>query len=149
MDETEAVFPPFAVTPAAVEQIEALGGAVLIDVEAGGCCGSTYAFRVVEDPDAAVVESDRYGCPGAWLFVGTGVREVMPGATLDYSSRLKPPRFRVLRNPNTDDVCACRRSFGSPWPGPGQPGCRSYSPMPWDTEFDPPSRWKKQTGYGR
>lgn len=31
--------------------------------------------------------------------------------------------------------------------GPGQPGCRSYLPMPWDTESDPPLRWKRQTGY--
>jgi hypothetical protein len=72
---------------------------------------------------------------------------VLPGATLDYAGRLKPPRFRVLRNPNTTHVCACRRSFGEPWPGPRQPACRSYQPMPWDDHYDPPIAWKRQTGY--
>jgi hypothetical protein len=37
----ETVFPPFAVTEAAVAQIEAVGGVVRIDVADGGCCGRT------------------------------------------------------------------------------------------------------------
>lgn len=145
MDKT--TFPPFEVTGPAIQQIEALGGALLIDLVDGGCCGTAYAFNVVKDSDAVPTGTERFGCPGAWLFVSDAISDLMPGATLDYSSRLKPPRFRVLRNPNTPEVCPCRRSFGEPWPGPGQPTCRSYLPMPWDSDFDPPARWKRQTGY--
>jgi hypothetical protein len=49
-----------------------------------------------------------------------------------YGARLKPPRFRVLVNPNTPLRCPCRRSFGVEWPGREQPDCQSYVPMPWD-----------------
>lgn len=143
----ETTFPPFAVTPAAIAQIEALGGAVMIDAGEGGCCGSVYTYSVVEDPEREAVGAARYGCPGAWLFVSRRAKDVLPGATLDYAERLRPPRFRVVRNPNTPQVCACRRSFGDPWPGPGRPECCSYRPMPWDDEFEPPSAWKRQTNY--
>jgi len=147
VDNDVTVLPPFDVTRAAIDQLETLGGCVLIDVHDGGCCGSTYVFAAVA-PEALPADARRYGCPGAWLAVGPAAAEVLPGATLDYAARLKPPRFRVLRNPNTAHVCACRRSFGEPWPGPRQPGCRSYEPMPWDDEYDPPIAWKRQTGYG-
>lgn len=73
----------------------------------------------------------------------------MTGATLDYRTTFKPPRFRVLANPSTEHTCACRRSFGQPWPGPGQPTCRSYEPMPWDEEFEPPQDWVRRTGWRR
>lgn len=147
MDDDATVLPPFAVTRAAIDQLEILGGCVLIDVEDGGCCGSTYVFASVPT-DALPDGARRYGCPGAWLAVGPAAAAVLPGAVLDYATRLKPPRFRVLRNPNTADVCPCRRSFGGPWPGPRQPTCRSYQPMPWDDEYEPPIAWKRQTGYG-
>lgn len=141
------VLPPFTVTGNAIEQISTLGGAVRIDVEEGGCCGSTYVFEQWER-EAPVPDGDaRYGCPGAWLLVGPGAAAVLAGSTLDYGARLKPPRFRVLHNPNPAHVCACRRSFGRPWPGPGQPDCRSYQPMPWDDGFQPPTGWRRQTGY--
>ena len=147
MDDEPTTYPPFDVTRAAIDQIESLGGAVLIDVEPGGCCGRTDAFSQA-DPAAIPRAGDvRYGCPGAWLIVAATAAAVLPGATLDYSSRLKPPRFRVIANPNTAEVCACRRSFGAPWPGPGQPQCRSYHPMPWDEHYDPPPAWKRQTGW--
>lgn len=137
-DAGATVFPPFAVSRAAIEAIEALGGAVRVDLEDGGCCGTAYAFSLVDAEDEQVQGDARYGCPGAWLFVTEAVGEVLAGATLDYGARLRPPRFRVSRNPNTEHVCACRRSFGQPWPGPRQPACRSYLPMPWDEEFEPP-----------
>lgn len=140
----QALFPPFTVTRAAIEQLTALGGAVRIDIEDGGCCGTTYVFNQV-DPESA--SGTAYGCPGAWLIVSDTAASVLSGATLDYSERVKPPRFRIIGNPNTEHVCACRRSYGQPWPGPGQPTCRSYQPMPWDTTYDPPRQWKRRTGY--
>lgn len=65
-----------------------------------------------------------YGCPGAHLHVSPAAVEVLTGATLDYSDRTRPPRFRVT-GIGEEHVCPCRRSFGSPWPGRGQPTCRS------------------------
>ena len=120
----DLVLPPFTVTPAAIAQIADLGGAVLIDLENGGCCGTTYVFRALAEDEE--IDADRYGCQGAWLVVGEQAARVMPGATLDYGAKLRPPRFRVLKNPNTPDVCPCRRSFGQPWPGRGHSQCRSY-----------------------
>lgn len=147
MSDTTTTLPPFQVSRAAIDQIELLGGAVRIDVEDGGCCGSAYAFTQLPADYTRADDEAQFGCPGAWLIVGARATTVMTGATLDYSDRLKPPRFRVINNPNTDQICSCRRSFGRPWPGPGQPQCRSYLPMPWDNEYEPPTRWKRQTGY--
>ena len=125
----ETILPPFEVTRAAVEQIEAVGGAVRVDVEDGGCCGLTYSFTL-----AAPSHSDRYfGCPGAVLGVSETALTLLTGARLDYSSRVKPARFRVLANPNTPQRCPCNRCFGRDWPGRGQPDCRAATPMPWDS----------------
>ena len=148
MSDDSTVLPPFQVTRAAIDQIETLGGSVRIDIEDGGCCGSTYTFVQLAADYTPDPGEHRFGCPGAWLIVGSKASEVLPGATLDYSPRLKPPRFRVINNPNTPEVCSCRRSFGQPWPGPGQPTCRSYLPMSWDDSYQPPARWVRQTGYG-
>lgn len=143
----ETVFPPFLVTQAAIEALAELGGAVRLDLEDGGCCGTTYTYSLVE-PGSPPEQGDvRYGCPGAWLVVSERASAVMTGAQLDHGSRLRPPRFRVTRNPNTPEVCACRRSFGQPWPGPRQPTCRAYDPMPWDQDYEPPGPWRRRTGY--
>ncbi|GAB3537081.1 iron-sulfur cluster assembly accessory protein [Arthrobacter tecti] len=124
---SDTVFPPFTVTAAAVEQVVHLGGRVRIDLEPGGCCGTTYVItRDPSDPTDA-----RYGCPGVELFVSESALAVLTGATVDYSGRIKPRRFRVLRNPNTPRRCRCNRSFGRDWPGKGQPECRAKCPMPW------------------
>lgn len=124
----ETVFPPFRVSEAAVGQIVAVGGSVRVDITAGGCCGQTYVFT----PDAPDADDEVFGCPGAILALSPVAVAVMNGAKLDYGVALKPPRFRVLANPNTPLRCPCRRSFGVEWPGPGQPDCRAYVPMPWD-----------------
>jgi iron-sulfur cluster assembly accessory protein len=125
---TETVLPPFVVTAAAIRQLELMGGHARVDIQAGGCCGSTYVFT-----QEAGSESDtRYGCIGAELFVSDAARAVLTGATLDYSATVRPARFRVLRNPNTPERCPCNRSFGRDWPGKGQPGCAARRPMPWD-----------------
>lgn len=79
--------------------------------------------------------------------VADAAAPVLTCATLDYSGRLRPPRFRVINNPNTEHVCPCRRSFGQPWPGPRQATCRCYQPMPWDSTYDPPAEWKRRTGW--
>ena len=99
-DAVATVFPPFAVSRAAIEAIEALGGAVRVDLEDGGCCGTAYAFSLVDAEDEQVQGDARYGCPGAWLFVTEAVGEVLAGATLDYGARLRPPRFRVPESMN-------------------------------------------------
>jgi Fe-S cluster assembly iron-binding protein IscA len=72
-----------------------------------------------------------FGCPGAVLAVSPDALDVMTAARLDYNAKIKPPRFRVLRNPNTPDRCHCNRSFGCEWPGRGQPGCRAKCVMSW------------------
>ena len=125
----ETRFPPFGVTPAAVAQIEAVGGTVRVDVADGGCCGRTYEFT----PGPAGDGDEGFGCPGAVLAVSATALPLLTGARLDYSARIKPPRFRVLGNPNTTDRCPCNRSFGEQWPGRGQPDCRATAPMPWNT----------------
>lgn len=56
----------------------------------------------------------------------------LEGAVLDYGAGLKPPRFRVLRNPNTPVQCPCGRSFGRPFAGRSGPDCQAYRPMEWD-----------------
>ena len=125
----ETILPPFTVTRAAVEQIEAVGGSVRVDVEPGGCCGLTYVFSA-EPPRR---DDHGFGCPGAVLTVSGTALPLLTGARLDWSGRVRPPRFRVLANPNTPARCPCNRSFGADRPGRGQPDCRAATPMPWDT----------------
>lgn len=152
MDETlrdTLVLPPFTVTPRAIAAIDHLGGAVRLDLEPGGCCGTFYAFTLLAGDTQPQGDDMRFGCDGAWLHVSAAARAVLDGAVLDHAPTLRPPRFRVLRNPNVADSCPCRRSFGRPWPGPGSAECRSYLPMPWDTTYEPPSAWQRRTGWRR
>ena len=60
--------------------------------------------------------------------VSTEARTVLAGSVVDYGAALRPPSFRVTRNPNTAERCACNRSFGRPWPGRGHPGLRGEGP---------------------
>lgn len=100
-----------------------------IDLIDGGCCGTAYDFT--RHPAAS---SDQvFGCDGAWLVVSDDAMRILPGTKLDYSDRIKPPRFRVINNPNTPVRCPCNRSFGMTWPGRCQPDCRAKTPMPWDS----------------
>jgi iron-sulfur cluster assembly accessory protein len=109
-------------------QIEAAGGSVRIDIVGGGCCGRKYVFSAgAPDGDDQV-----FGCPGATLAVSPVALATMTGAKLDYGAALKPPRFRILANPDTPLRCPCNRSFGAEWPGRDQPDCQSQLPMPWD-----------------
>ena len=124
---TTTVYPPFDVTEAAIDKITSLGGEVRLDLSAGGCCGTTYVFEQTAQPDDLL-----FGCPGAVLAVSPAALDVMRSARLDYNPAIKPPRFRVLRNPNTPDRCPCNRSFGEPWPGRGNPACAARHLMPWD-----------------
>ncbi len=118
--------PPFTVTPPAIDQIEAVGGCVRVDLEPGGCSGRAYAWSM---PTPAPATRST-----AATARGGGERGRRPGArrvVVDYGAALRPPRFRVIRNPNTAERCACNRSFGRPWPGRGHPDCRARDPMPW------------------
>lgn len=116
------------VTPAAVTQIRALGGCLRVSLEPGGCCGTTYVFGLSACPGDLLTNLGA----GLTLTLSLEAAVVLAGARLDYSARLKPPRFRVLAGPNTPERCACNRSFGRPFPGKATPQCRAYAPMPWD-----------------
>ena len=119
--------PPFRVTEAAIDEIVRAGGSVRFDLERGGCCGTAYRFSA----SGPLRDDALFGCRGAELAVGPAALAVVAGATLDYGARLSPPRYRVVRNPNTPVRCPCNRSFGSAWPGYRLPGCRASCPMPW------------------
>lgn len=130
----ETRYPPFTVTPTAIQKIEDVGGSVRIDLVDGGCCGTAYDFRAHR-----VIRSSAARARG-WsmqLLVSHAAMEILPGTKLDYSDRVRPPRFRVINNPNTPLRaplrCPCNRSFGSTWPGRCQPNCRAKTPMPWDS----------------
>jgi Fe-S cluster assembly iron-binding protein IscA len=118
--------PTFPVSRNAIDQITAVGGTVRIDVEDGGCCGLTWVFTQDEQQDS----DELFGCPGAVLAVSAATYPLLVESRLDYGARLKPPRYRVLSTPG--ELCPCRRSFGRPWPGRGQPDCRAATAMPWD-----------------
>ena len=118
---------PFTLTPAAQGEIRRLGGTLRVGLEAGGCCGTSYVFALDRQPgDLLLTDVD------LTLRLSPAAALILTGARLDYGARLKPPRFRVLANPNTPERCACNRSFGSPFPGKVTPQCRAYEPMPWD-----------------
>lgn len=147
MDDSTRTLPPFDVRPAAIDRIASHGGTVRIALASGGCGGLAFEFQLGE-PDPSSGEGwNRFGCPGAWLLVREDALEVLEGAVLDHSDRIRPPRFRVLAAPHAPDRCPCRRSFGKPWPGPGEQHCWSYRPMPWDSTYEPPARWRRQTGW--
>lgn len=120
--------PPFRVTDAAISELERAGGCVRLDLESGGCCGLTYAFNT----SAPRARDALFGCVGAQLAVSPAALDVVTGATLDYGARLNPPRYRVIRNPNTPTRCPCNRSFGREWPGERLAECRADCPMPWN-----------------
>ena len=117
---------------AAQKILELTGGAdgrgLRIRLLPGGCCGTYYHF-VIDDlrPGDMVVEAS-----GAQVLLEPEVYPVLKGSRLDCGPALKPPRFRVLRNPNTPQKCPCGRSFGRPYPGRKSPQCQAYRPMPWD-----------------
>lgn len=99
-----------------------------IQLHQGGCCGTSYHFVLdTPKPGDQVITHDPVR-----LLLAPDAAPVLTGAKLDYGPRLKPPRFRVLRNPNTPHRCACGRSFGSPYPGRSTPQCQAYLPMEWD-----------------
>lgn len=121
-------FPPFEVTRSAINELEAVGGSVRVCLVPGGCCGTGWWFEAaLPGPD-----DEQYGCEGAWLAVDEAALPLLTGAKLDFGPALKPPRFRVINNPNTPVRCPCRRSFGEPFPGQRTPHCLSREPMPWD-----------------
>ena len=117
---------PIHLTTAARQQIRRLGGYLRISLEPGGCCGTAYAFALAgQAGDLHFTEDD------LTLSLSANAAAVLAGAKLAYGHRLKPPRFRILNNPNTPLRCACNRSFGQPFPGKATPQCLAYAPMPW------------------
>ncbi|HYF76071.1 MAG TPA: iron-sulfur cluster assembly accessory protein [Symbiobacteriaceae bacterium] len=113
------------VTTAAADKVLALGGQLRIELRQGGCCGTHYCFLLAgPQPGDIAIAPGIHAAPDA--------AQILQGARLDYGAHLKPPRFRVLKNPNTPHRCPCGRSFGKPWPGKETPQCQAYVPMPWD-----------------
>ena len=112
-------------TPAAIAKIKSLPGPLRIALRSGGCCGSYCHFEVApaQPGDLPLTTG------GVTFYLAPGAAQVLQGARLDWGESLKPPRFRVLRNPNTPQKCPCGRSFGRSWPGRCQPGCQAYEPM--------------------
>lgn len=144
---TSTTRPPFEVTTAAVDQITALG-AVRLSLAAGRCCGTTYVFTQVADERTPGVT--RFGCAGAWLHVDTtpstssgGPVSTTPHRASRHASASSPTRtpHRYAR--------AAARSGRKAWPGPRQPTCRAYAPMPWDEDYEPPADWARRTGFSR
>ncbi len=85
--------PPFTVTPAAVRQLETVGGTVRVDLAPTGCCGLTYTWTT--DPPAT--DDEVFGCTGAALAVSAAAAQALTGAHVDDGARLHPPRFRHER----------------------------------------------------
>lgn len=119
------------VTPAAQAKIRELTQDdpykyLRVALSAGGCSGTYYRFELAI-PEAEDVRDDALR-----LALTPDAATVLRGARLDYGAKLRPVRFRVLRNPNTPIKCPCGRSFGAPFPGKVTPQCQAYVQMPWD-----------------
>jgi len=119
---------PLLLTPAARDKIIELGGTLVIHLEPGGCCGTTFVFaRALEHHDLS------FAFEGLTLGMEPALLTLLGGSSkLDYGAKLVPPRFRILRLHPTLERCACNRSFGQPFPGKVTPQCRAYTAMPWD-----------------
>jgi iron-sulfur cluster assembly accessory protein len=115
-------------TPAAIAKIKSLPGPLRIALRPGGCCGTYYHFEIALPKPGDL----SFGMGEVTIHLKPDAAEALQGACLDWGPTLKPPRFRVLRNPNTPHKCPCGRSFGRPWPGRCQPACQAYVPMPLD-----------------
>jgi iron-sulfur cluster assembly accessory protein len=113
-------------SPAAVNEIQRLG-TLRLDLAEGGCCGTYYHFSRERRRPGDLVTS----VGAAELSLSPQAAPVVAGSVLDFGSTLKPPRFRLLRNPNAPLRCPCGRSFGQPYPGRPTARCQAYWPMPW------------------
>lgn len=113
-------------TPAAIHEIEHLGS-LRLDLAGGGCCGRYYCFSLEgASPGDVIIPAGT-----AALALSPRAAAAVLGSVLDYGAGLRPPRFRILRNPNTSLRCPCGRSFGQPYPGKSGPDCKAYEPMAW------------------
>ena len=126
------------VTDAAANKVLELSNAAFehrtlrIDIRSGGCCGTCYNYSLTHPKK----EDLRLEVKGVVVALSVKAAPILHNAKLDYGARLKPPRFRILKNPNTPERCACNRSFGKPFPGKTTPYCQAYEPMPWDRQME-------------
>jgi iron-sulfur cluster assembly accessory protein len=113
-------------SPAAVSEIQRLG-MLRLDLAEGGCCGTYYQFSCeCRRPGDLVL-----AVGAAELALSPQAAPIVAESVLDFGANLKPPRFRLLRNPNAPLRCPCGRSFGQPYPGRPTARCQAYWPMPW------------------
>lgn len=119
-------------TESALRQIQRLlaaegrpGYSLRISLQPGGCSGQFIYFGVErkQEGDHTIAAGE------ALIYVDQGLAALLEGVTLDYSDRIRPPRFR-FRNLRADHRCACGRSIGSPYLGKSQQ-CRAYELPPW------------------
>lgn len=95
----------------------------------GGCSGTYYHFTISKVEENDIVFNFEQNIK---VYLDSATSLLLQGSTIDYKQTLKPPRFRVLKNPNTPLKCPCGRSFGNPYPGKVTPDCKAYTRMVWD-----------------
>ena len=122
-------YPALAIHPSAWDEIVRLGGTLRVHLEPLGCSGYFYSFpldRPCED-DIVLRRGEARICieQEAWPYVA--------GGKLDYRSKLKPPRFRILGVPHGMPRCPCNRSFNEEYPGYETEVCQAMTPMPWES----------------
>jgi iron-sulfur cluster insertion protein len=83
------------------------GSFVRLAVNAGGCSGFAYEFKL----DAAMEPGDSlFGEAGAGLVVDEASLDLLAGSVVDFSEKLAGAAFSVT-NPNATSGCGCGTSF--------------------------------------
>jgi iron-sulfur cluster insertion protein len=105
--------PGITVTESAAARIReilskgAAGEFVRLAVNAGGCSGFSYDFKV----DATREPDDRlFGAEGAGLVVDPASLELLAGCEVEFVETLAGSHFAV-KNPNAISGCGCGTSF--------------------------------------
>lgn len=114
--------PSVGLTDACVSRLQALtkqrdGTVILrVTVDAGGCSGFQYNFKL-EDWPSLPTEASMKGedvliaRDGAAVIVDTLSLEYLAGSKVDYLEEMISSSFRVVDNPNSEASCGCGTSF--------------------------------------
>ncbi|KAL9263124.1 Iron-sulfur assembly protein IscA-like 2, mitochondrial-like protein [Drosera capensis] len=87
---------------------EAADKMLRLSVEAGGCSGFQYAFKLEDktNDDDRIFEKD-----GVKLVIDNISYDFVKGATVDYVEELIRSAFQVTTNPSAVGGCSCKSSF--------------------------------------
>ena len=97
---------PPRVTDRAFARIQAIGGALRVAVEGGGCSGFQYDIKLdAPADDDLVLEKD-----GARVLIDPVSLPFLADAEIDFADELIGARF-VVKNPNATSSCGCGTSF--------------------------------------